>query len=53
MIAYVFQRYSEIFVLQLFIILDLPVKIAISLKTSLFLTVFIVFSVYKQNFMAQ
>ena len=41
-----------IFAFQLFIILhNLPMKFAVFLKSSLLLTVSIVFSVYKQNFM--
>ena len=46
MIAYMFQKYSENFAFQLFITLcsNLPVKFAVFS---------IVFSVYKQNFMAQ
>ena len=54
MIADVFQKYCEHFAFQIFIIWNnLPVKFAIFLKSSLFLTISIVFSVYKQNLTAQ
>ena len=55
MIASVFQKYSENFVFQLFIILQqFTREICYFLKKVVyFLTVSIVFSVYKQNFTAQ
>ena len=48
-----FQKYPENFTFQLFIIYNLPTKFAIFLKSTLLLTVPIVFSFYKQNFTAQ
>ena len=51
MIAYVFQKYPKNFAFQLFNFCgNLPVKNAILLKVAYFLTVSIVFSVYRQNF---
>ena len=56
MIAYIFPKYPENFALQpnyLSFYCNLPVKFAIFLKIAYFLTVSIVLSVYKQNFMAK
>ena len=55
MIVYVFQKHPENFAFQLFIILQkLTREICYFFKKVVyFLTVSIVFSVYKQNFMAQ
>ena len=56
MIAYIFPKYPENFALQpnyLLFYCNLPLKFAIFLKISYFLTVSIVFSVYKQNFTAK
>ena len=49
-----FQIYPENFAIQLFIICsNLPVKFAIFKKVAYFLTISIVFPVYKQNFTTQ
>ena len=54
MIANMFQKCPENFTFQLFIVLQqFTDKIYYFLKKSLLLKVSIVFSVYKQNFMAQ
>ena len=51
LIAYVFQKYPESFTFQLFIIFHLfPREIYHFLNEQTFLTIVIVFSVYKQNF---
>ena len=52
MIAYVFQKYLENFTLYNFAIIY-PWNFLFSQKVACFLTVSIVFSVYKQNFTAQ
>ena len=54
MIAHVFQKYPENFAFYLELCSNLPVKFAIFFKkVAYFLTVSIVFSVYKQNFTAR
>ena len=56
MITYMFQKYSEYFALQLFIILQSlthEIPVLFSLKVAYFLIVSIVFSLYKQNFTIQ
>ena len=55
MIAQVFQKYPENFAFQLFIIFAViyPWNLLFFKKVAHFLTVSIVFSVYKQNFAAQ